>query len=234
MTRSCRAAAALAHAVAGWSAASLVGWLVVYNVMRIGGSNPAAGRAAGARHRRGRGRGRVRRWACWCCAGSTPRAACCAPARSRSPRPSEMEPAQRDAVALAWPAARRCSRSWRSRWAPTWRSNWLGADARGLDHRSSWRRGTSWSGLWLGDEALRLRRGEAEGIESIVLGCGLTAVLAGVGPLARPRRAGGQMVLIVLAGVAGVPGRAWRSGACTARAGCRSARSASSPWRRSR
>ena len=36
-------------------------------------------------------------------------------------------------------------------------------------------------GLWLGDEVMRMRRGEADGVESIVLGCALTAVLAGVG-----------------------------------------------------
>ena len=57
-------------------------------------------------------------------------------------------------------------------------------------------------GLWLGDEALRLRRNEPDGIESIVLGCTLTAVLAGVG-LSRGLAEPGQIALIVLTAVAG-------------------------------
>ena len=64
---------------------------------------------------------------------------------------------------------------------------------------------TAWNvlaGLWLGDEAIRMRRGEVDGLESIVLGCALTAVLAGVG-LSRELAEAAQVVLIVLAGVAG-------------------------------
>ena len=87
--------------------------------------------------------------------------------------------------------ARLCSPWWRSRWAS------IGGGLAG--HRLARpRHGTAllaaWNllvGLWLGDEAIRLRRGEAEGIESIVLGCALTAVLAGVGlsrDLAAPGR----------------------------------------------
>lgn len=66
-------------------------------------------------------------------------------------------------------------------------------------------------GIWLGDEALRLRRGEAEGIESVGLGCGLTAVLAGVG-LSRDLLEPGHVALIVLAGLAGAAAGAvvWR------------------------
>ena len=74
-------------------------------------------------------------------------------------------------------------------------------------------------GLWLGDEVMRMRRGEADGVESIVLGCALTAVLAGVG-LSRELAETAQVVLIVVAGwpapsAAGrlaAPGRARRAG----------------------
>jgi hypothetical protein len=56
--------------------------------------------------------------------------------------------------------------------------------------------------FWIGDEALRLHRHEADGIESVALGAALTAVLAGVG-LTRGYFPAGQVVLIVIAGVAG-------------------------------
>ncbi len=100
-------------------------------------------------------------------------------------------------------AARRCSRSSRSRWAPTSAADWFSADAG--DRPKTTIILALWNvlvGLWLGDEAMRLRRGEPDGIESIVLGCSLTAVLAGVGysrDLARP----GQVALIILTAVAG-------------------------------
>lgn len=58
------------------------------------------------------------------------------------------------------------------------------------------------AGLWLGDETLRLRGDLADGAESAVLGCALTAILAGVG-LARDVLETGQVLLIVLAGAAG-------------------------------
>ncbi len=80
--------------------------------------------------------------------------------------------------------------------------DWFSSDARPLTTLIL----AAWNilvGLWIGDEALRLRRDEAEGIESLPLGCGLTAILAAVG-LSRDLVSGGQLVLIVLAGVAGV------------------------------
>ena len=85
---------------------------------------------------------------------------------------------------------------------------WIGADWLGTDSAD---RGygtallAAWNllvGLWMGDEAIRLRRGEAEGIDSIVLGCSLTAVLAGVG-ISRDLAVPGQVGLIILAGVSG-------------------------------
>jgi hypothetical protein len=180
----------------------VVGWLVVYNAMRVTGSNPsdaalpalAVGAVGGGLvflgglvvQRRLAASGRV-----------------LSPGPVEIPPPSRMEPAQRDAVALAWPALGALATAALALGAFL-AAEWFTADP---DERATttlilaaW---NLLAGLWLGDEALRLRRGEADGIESLILGCGLTAVLAGVGlsrDLARP----GQMVLIVLAGVAGV------------------------------
>jgi hypothetical protein len=185
-----------------WLVACLVvGWLVVYNLMRIGGDSPeqaampslAIGVAAGLvvfgagalvvrrLHRSGR---RLR-----------------VPA-GEIPAPSAMDAAQRDAVRLAWPALAVLAV------AAIAMGLWVGADWLGT---ASADRGygtallAAWNllvGLWLGDEAIRMRRGEAEGIESIVLGCSLTAILAGVG-ISRDLAVPGQVALIILAGVAG-------------------------------
>jgi hypothetical protein len=67
------------------------------------------------------------------------------------------------------------------------------------------------AGVWLGDEAIRMRGDVAEGAESAVLGCALTAILAGLG-LNREMLELGQVALIVLSGAAGVAAGAvaWR------------------------
>jgi hypothetical protein len=67
------------------------------------------------------------------------------------------------------------------------------------------------AGVWLGDEAVRLRRDLADGAESAVLGCALTAILAGLG-LHRDMLEVGQVLLIILSGGAGVAAGAvaWR------------------------
>jgi peptidoglycan/LPS O-acetylase OafA/YrhL len=113
-----------------------------------------------------------------------------------------MDQEQRDAVRLTWgPLAALAA-------VAIDMGLWIGADwiSTDPDQRGY---GTAllaaWNllaGLWLGDEAIRLRRGEAEGIESIVLGCTLTAVLAGVG-ISRDLAVPGQVALIILAGIAG-------------------------------
>ncbi len=67
------------------------------------------------------------------------------------------------------------------------------------------------AGVWLGDEAIRMRGDVAEGAESAVLGCALTAILAGLG-LNREMLELGQVALIVLSGAGGVAAGAvaWR------------------------
>jgi hypothetical protein len=179
----------------------LVGWLLVYNGMRIGGSTPAG--------------------AAWVSLGIgavigvvvfalgllvSRRLAASGRVVHRGPieipGPSELEPAQRDALRLAWPPLG----------ALAVVALLLGLYLVGdyLATNSDDRALTTlilgiWDvlvALWVGDEAIRLRRGEADGIDSVTLGCGLTAVLAGVG-LSRDLAEPAQVVLIVLAGVAG-------------------------------
>lgn len=191
-----------ASRVFSWLVASvLIGWLIVYNLMRIGGDSPdqaampslAIGAACGLvvfgagflvvrrLHQSGR-RLRV--------------------PPTEIPPPTAMDQAQRDALQLAWAPLAVLAL------AAIAMGVWIGADWLGTD---SAERGygtallAAWNllvGLWMGDEAIRLRRGEAEGIESIVLGCSLTAVLAGVG-ISRDLAVPGQVALIILAGIAG-------------------------------
>lgn len=185
-----------------WLVASVaIAWLVVYNAMRLAGSNPAdaawpslgIGVVVGLLAF-GAGLLVVRRLA-----------ASGRPIRRGPidiPSPSELDDAQRRVVGLAWPVLGVLAA------AALVLGAYLGADWLGTDAGD---RGTTtiilaaWDvlvGLWIGDEALRMRRGEVDGVESVVLGCGLTAVLAGVG-LSRDLTEGAQVVLILLSGVAG-------------------------------
>lgn len=178
----------------------VVGWLIVYNVLRIGGSSPseaawpslAVGAVAGLAvfggglyaRRRLAASGRVLR-----------------PGPPGIPSPAEMDQSQRDALRLAWPplaALALVALGVGAYLAADWFSD-TGVRAKTTIILAAW---NVLVGLWLGDEALRLRRDEPEGIESIVLGCTLTAVLAGVG-LSRGLAEPGQIALIVLTAVAG-------------------------------
>lgn len=58
-------------------------------------------------------------------------------------------------------------------------------------------------GVWLADEYVHLRRFEGEGLDSVALGCLVTAVLAAVG-LSREMAEVGQIGLIVLGGMGAV------------------------------
>jgi peptidoglycan/LPS O-acetylase OafA/YrhL len=58
-------------------------------------------------------------------------------------------------------------------------------------------------GVWLADEYVHLRRFEGEGLDSVALGCLVTAVLAAVG-LSRDMAVAGQIGLIVLGGMGAV------------------------------
>lgn len=186
----------------GWLVGcAVVCWLIVYNVMRIDGSSPASAAApaliigvlvgaivfaAGLLILRRLARsGRVLR-----------------PEPVEMPSPSELDDTQRRALTLAWPplgVLAAVALAVGAYLAVEWFT--ADPDNRGLTTLIL----AAWNilvGLWIGDEAFRLRRDEAEGIESLPLGCGLTAILAAVG-FSRDLAQGGQLTLIVLGGIAG-------------------------------
>jgi len=186
----------------GWLVGcALAGWLIVYNAMRLGGKSPAGaampsliiGIAAGVIVfalgvliiRRLARSGRVLR-----------------PEPVEIPSPSALDEGQRTSLKLAWPALGALALVALALGAYL-AVDWVTAnpDDRGLTTLIL----AAWNilvGLWIGDEAWRLRRDEADGIEALPLGCGLTAILAAVG-FSRDLAPGGQLVLIVLAGIAG-------------------------------
>jgi hypothetical protein len=188
--------------LAGWLVGcALAGWLIVYNLLRIDGSSPASAAApaliigvvAGAIVF---GIGLlVMRWMAR--SGRVLRAE-----PAEIPSPSELDEEQRKALSLTWPALGALAV------VALLVGAYLAVDWFGTDPSE---RGyttlilAAWNilvGLWIGDEAIRLRRDEAEGIESLPLGCGLTAILAAVG-YSRDLVPTGQLTLIVLAGIAG-------------------------------
>lgn len=176
-------------------------WVIVYNAMRVTGSNPSDAAlpslgigVVGGAAVFGLGLLALRRLAA---AGRV-----VTPGPVEIPGPSQLAPAQRDAMNMAWPALGALA-AVALAMGFYLSADWLGEDpatrAKTTVVLAAW---NLLAGLWLGDEALRLRTGEAEGIEAISLGCGLTAVLAGVG-LSRGLAEPGQAVLIVVAGIAG-------------------------------
>jgi hypothetical protein len=181
--------------------AVLIGWLVVYNVMRLAGSTPAdaawpslAIGAAAALVLVGLGT----------LAMGLPGMSRLADPRGTAeiPPPSGRTYAQHRAISLAWPALGVLAVI-----AIVVGASLL-VDALGKDEgrpAATVLILTAWNvlaGLWLGDEAIRSRRGEVDGLDSAVLGCLLTAVLAAVG-LSRNLVEPAQVVLIAAAGVAG-------------------------------
>jgi hypothetical protein len=179
----------------------LVGWFVVYNLMRIGGASPeeaawpalAIGGIAAlviygilllvARALRARGVQVGRR-------------------AVEVPGPADLTPPQRRATRLAFPLLGALA-AVALVMGVLLLLDWLAEDpdTRALTTLvlAGW---NILAGLWLGDEAVRLRGNLVDGAESAVLGCALTAVLGGVG-VARDVFETGQFVLIVLAGLAG-------------------------------
>ena len=180
---------------------ALVGWVVVYNAMRLAGSSPAdaawislaVGAAAG-----------VGVFLLLVLAGRRLAASGRVVHRGplEVPAPGALDPAQRDAARLAslgLGALAIVALAAGAYLAADWALSEPGGRATTTLILAAW---NLLAGLWLGDEAVRLRRLEADGIDSAVLGCILTAVLAGVG-LSRDTIPSVQVALIVLSGVAG-------------------------------
>lgn len=178
-----------------------IGWLVVYNLMRLAGRSPAeaawpalgiggalgilayAGLIAVARHQERRGRHFGRR-------------------PVEVPAPSAVTPAQHQAMRTASPllgALAAVALVMGVILLLDWLAEEPGDRAATTLVLAAW---NLLAGVWLGDEAYRMRGDVAEGCEAAVLGCVLTAILAGLG-LGREVLEAGQVLLIVLAGAAG-------------------------------
>lgn len=199
--------------VASWFVgAALAGWAILYNVMRLSGSSPR--HAAVASLVVGGGLGLV---ACGAAVLATRRMAASGRVLRRAPvevpPPDRLTGDQRDAMRLASPVLAALGV------AAILLGLALGADylttepgkrAHAVLLLAVW---NVLAGLWIGDQALRLNRGEADGIDSVALVCILTAVLAGVG-LSRSLIEPGQVVLIILAGLGGAAAAlvTWRLG----------------------
>lgn len=179
---------------------ALIGWLVVYNAMRLAGSTPssaawvslAIGAAAGIAVF-AVGLLVVRRLSA---SGRGPRREAAA-----IPSPLEMDDSQRRAIAIAWPVLGVLA-VLALIVGVMLLGKWIGADSD--DRGVSLLILAAWDilvAIWLGDEAIRLRRSEAEGLDAIVLGCALTAVLAGVA-FSRDLFEPVQVVLALASGVA--------------------------------
>ncbi len=189
-----------AHPVSWFIGCVLVGWVIVYNILRLTGSSPAGAAwislavggvlgiavFAGALVllRRAAASGRVVHHV------------------QEVPAPAEMDDRQRTLARIAAPGLGAIAA------VALFMGVALGADwfaAEPGDRATTLIILAAWNllvAVWVGDEALRVYRLEVEGLEAVALGAALTAVLAGVG-ISRDYLVAGQTVLIVVAGVGG-------------------------------
>lgn len=183
--------------------AILVGWFVVYNVMRVGGGTPAGvalasfliGASAGIVvlvvgvyvRRALVGGGRIHPM----------------DAEAQIPAPHAMDDGQRRAVGLAWPAATAAAV------VELLLGLWMLADwwaTPGLTRATAELVMAGWlvfAALWMGWEARNLRAMDAGGVDSVALGALLSTVLAGVA-MSRSFATPGQVVMVIVGGAASV------------------------------
>lgn len=189
------------HPVSWLVGCVLAGWVIAYNVMRVTGSTPAeaswtslaVGGVLGLAAFGG-GLLLVRRMAA---SGRVVHQQ-----GDDLPAPAEMTDAQRRVVRPVAPALGALAAVALIMGA-AFAADWFRADPD--DRATTLLILAAWNilvAVWLGDEALRSHRLEVDGLESVALGAVLTAVLAGVG-ISRDYLVPGQVVLVVVAGVAG-------------------------------
>lgn len=189
--------------LASWLITSVVlGWLVVYNVLRFGGADP--GRSAGRAFLIGAAVGLVVFGLAVFVRG---RLASAGRIRPRAP----LAIPESDRLADDQRSAMRAATPFLALLASVGVGMGVFLAARWLLESPEERSGTvlllaAWNllvGGWLSDEYVRLRRLEAEGLDAVGLGAVVTAVLASVG-LARDIAPAGQIGVIILAGVTAV------------------------------
>lgn len=189
------------HPVSWLIGCVLVGWVIAYNIMRLAGSTPAAAAWASLAI------GGVLGLAVFAGGVVTLRRLAASGRVVRQgaadiPAPAEMDEGQRRLARAVAPALGAFA-ALALVMGVALGVDWLGADpgdrATTLIILAAWNLLVA---VWVGDEAIRAFRSEVEGLEAVALGAALTAVLAGVG-ISREYMAGGQVALIVVAGIAG-------------------------------
>ena len=188
----------LAHLVSWAIAGAIIGWLVVYSLLRLGGDNPnqaaapalvgavlgiaaAFGVVVLARRAEAAGRPIGRR-------------------RIRQADPTRLSSRDREVVRFVWPVLLGVA-AIAAVIAVVLLFHWLGVHG---TRPKSVLLMVVWDlviALWLLDEGQRVREFTFEGLDSLYFGCLLTMVLASIG-ISRSVVAGGQVVLIVATGVA--------------------------------
>lgn len=190
-----------ASRMASWFVTSvIIGWVIAYNVMRIGGRSPRG--AAWTSLLIGIGLGVVifiiavvvwRRFV----AGGRFRPH----HMDEIPPPERLDSRQRDALEVLWPAVAVLAIAALVVGAVLAASWWQTDGERSFTRLVL----AAWNllvGTWLVMEAVEIKRGRGEAVESIALAAMLTAVLAGVA-FSRGMFDPWQVALIVMAGVAG-------------------------------
>jgi hypothetical protein len=183
--------------------AVLLGWVVVYNVMRVGGSTPAD--AALPSFIVGGIIGIVVLAVAMFVRARLIRAGRLHPMNVDAdvPDPAAVTPDQRRVLSAAWPVVAAAAV------AELATGLWMFMDWRGTP---SFARATAelvmagwfvFAGLWMGWEARHIRDMDAGGIDSVALGALLTTVLAGVG-ISRQFVTGMQIITVIVAGLASV------------------------------
>jgi len=183
--------------------AVLLGWVVVYNVMRVGGSTPAD--AALPSFIVGAIIGIVVLVVAMFVRARLIRAGRLHPMNVDAdvPDPAAVTPDQRRVLSAAWPVIAVAAA------VELATGLWMFVDWRGtpsLVRATAELVMAAWfvfAGLWMGWEARNMRDMDAGGIDSVALGALLTTVLAGVG-ISRQFVTGMQIITVIVAGLASV------------------------------
>jgi len=187
-----------AHLFSWLVAGAIIGWVVVYALLRIGGDNPtdAAGPALIGALVGIAAAGGIVVWARRAEAAGHPMGR----RRIRKADPARMSARDREVIRFVWPTLVGVA-AITTLIAIVLLFHWFGIH--GARPKSTLLM-VLWDvviAAWLFDEGQRVREFVFEGLDSLYFGCLLTMVLASIG-ISRSVVSGGQVILIVAAGVA--------------------------------
>ena len=187
-----------AHLFSWLAAGAIIGWVVVYALLRVGGDSPnaAAAPALVGALLGSLVAGGVVFWARRAEAAGRPMGR----KRIRKADPARMSAGDRDVVRLVWPVLLGAA-AVAAIIALVLLFHWAGIHG---TRPKSVLLMVVWDlviALWLFDEGQRVREFVFEGLDALYFGCLLTMVLASIG-VARSVVSGGQVVLIVATGIA--------------------------------